>query len=68
VIALASLVWAGRSDAAGAWSFVTVPEEQSGDIRAAALERRRGFGSVRAEVTVNDVTWRTSAFPLDSGG
>ena len=29
---------------------------------------RRGFGSVRVEATINDVTWRTSVFPQKSGG
>lgn len=30
---------------------------------------RRGFGSVKVEVTVKDVSWRTSIFPSkESGG
>ena len=28
----------------------------------------RGFGSVKVEATIGDVTWRTSVFPLNSGG
>ena len=28
----------------------------------------RGFGSVRVEATISAVTWRTSVFPLKSGG
>ena len=68
VIAFTSLVWIWRSDAAGSWYFVTVPEEQSAEIKAQALGSPRGFGSVRVEATIGDVTWRTSVFPLNSGG
>ena len=28
----------------------------------------RGFGSVRVESTIGDVTWRTSVFPMKDGG
>ena len=28
----------------------------------------RGFNSVKVEATINDVTWRTSVFPMKSGG
>jgi len=57
--------WSGES---GSWHFVTVPEEQSGEIRAHSLASRGGFGSVRVEASVHGVTWRTSVFPQKSGG
>jgi hypothetical protein len=59
-------MWKG--EAAGRWYFVTVPEEQSDEIRAHALASPRGFGSVRVEARIEGVTWRTSVFPLNSGG
>jgi hypothetical protein len=59
-------MWKG--EAAGRWYFVTVPEEQSAEIRAHALGSPRGFGSVRVEARIADVVWRTSVFPLNSGG
>lgn len=69
MIAFASLVWIWKgSDAAGRWFFVTVPEEQSAEIKAHAFGNPRGFGSVKVEATIGDVTWRTSVFPLNSGG
>ena len=58
-------LWSGGQ---GSWHFLTVPEEQSDDIRAHGLAHRGGFGSVRVEVRVNGVVWRTSVFPQKSGG
>ena len=52
----------------GRMHFMSVPAELSGEIKAHALMIRRGFGSVRVEVTLDDVTWRTSAFPMKSTG
>lgn len=68
MIAFTSLLWIWRSDAAGSWYFVTVPEEMSGEIKAHAFESPRGFGSVRVEATIGQLVWRTSVFPLNSGG
>lgn len=58
-------LWTGEN---GSWHFVTVPEEQSGEIRAHCLAMMRGFKSARVEATINGISWRTSVFPLKSGG
>ena len=69
MITVTSLLWIWKgSDAAGRWYFVTVPEEQSEEIRAQAFGNPRGFGSVRVEAKIGKVSWRTSVFPLNSGG
>ena len=68
MITFASLLWIWRGEAAGRWYFLTVPEDQSVEIKAHALGSPRGFGSVRVEASVDAVTWRTSVFPLNSGG
>ena len=68
MIAFTSLLWIWKAEAAGRWYFLTVPEEQSAEIEAHAFGSPRGFGSVRVEATIGDVTWRTSVFPLNSGG
>jgi len=69
MIRVTSLLWIWKgSDAAGRWYFITVPEDQSDEIRAHALGGPRGFGSVKVEARIGDVTWRTSVFPLNSGG
>ena len=58
-------LWAGEN---GSWHFITVPEDQSDEIRAHCFAIQRGFRSARVSATVNDVTWRTSVFPVKSGG
>jgi len=58
-------LWTGDN---GSWHFITVPEELSGEIRAHCLASMRGFKSARVEATINNVTWRTSVFPMKSGG
>ena len=50
------------------WHFIDVPPDQASDIRGHSLASRGGFGSVRVEATIGDVTWRTSVFPQKSGG
>lgn len=69
MITVTSLLWIWKgSDAAGRWFFITVPEEQSAAIKAHAFGSPRGFGSVKVEARIGDVAWRTSVFPLNSGG
>ena len=69
MITVTSLLWIWKgSDAAGRWYFITVPEDRSAEIRAQAFAGPRGFGSVRVEARIDDVTWRTSVFPLNGGG
>jgi hypothetical protein len=58
-------LWTGEN---GSWHFITVPEEQSDEIRAHCLAAMRGFKSARVEARIHDVTWRTSVFPMKSGG
>ena len=68
MITVTSLLWIWKGEAAGRWYFVTVPEEHSDEIRAHAFGSPRGFGSVKVEARIGDVIWRTSVFPLKSGG
>ena len=69
MIRVTSLVWIWKGgEGSGRWYFVTVPDEESNDIRAHAFGNPRGFGSVRVEAKIGEVSWRTSVFPLNSGG
>lgn len=55
-------VWEHSPGDPGSWHFLTLPAELSEDI---ALEAgpRKGFGSIRVEVSIGSTTWRTSVFP-----
>jgi hypothetical protein len=67
VIAVTGPLWLWSGEG-GSWHFITVPEALAGEIRAHSLLSRGGFGSVKVEATIDDVTWRTSVFPVKSGG
>ncbi|SFN81968.1 DUF1905 domain-containing protein [Mycetocola miduiensis] len=54
-------------DARAAWYFVTVPAEQSDDVRDRP-RMPRGFGAVKVRATVGGSTWDTSVFPDSSAG
>jgi hypothetical protein len=58
-------LWTGQD---GSTHFMTLPEAESLQVRAHSLMNPRGFGSVRVECSIGDVTWRTSVFPQKSGG
>jgi hypothetical protein len=58
-------IWTGDN---GSWHFITVPEDQSDEIRAHCLAEMRGFKSARVEATINGVSWRSSVFPVKAGG
>lgn len=58
-------IWTGAD---GSSHFMSIPEELSNEIRAHSMLVRRGFGSVRVEATIGDVSWRTSVFPSKSSG
>lgn len=60
-----SAVWLWRAEKA-AWHFVTLPEDQSEEIRffnENNTTKKRGWGAVKVQVTIGDTTWETSIFP-----
>ena len=56
-------LWIWDASGEGSWHFVSLPDEAADEIKAITDGARRGFGSVRVEVTVGPTTWRTSIFP-----
>lgn len=61
-------LWTWDARRADSWTFVALPAEASEEIRDLAAGPRRGFGSVRARVTVGGSTWTTSIFPDSARG
>ena len=66
------LVW--RIENEGEMAYVTIAGEAAEAIgahemiRRLELGRRRGFGSVKVQVTVGGSRWSTSVFPQKAGG
>lgn len=58
-------MWNGRPE--NSWTFVSLPDDVSEEIRDLADGPRRGFGSVRVRVTVGGSSWKTSIFPSAGG-
>ena len=59
-------VWKARQE--DGWTFLSVPDEESEEIRAYASSRPpTGFGSVRVSVAIGDSSWQTSVFPAQDG-
>jgi hypothetical protein len=54
--------WRGPSP----YHFVTVPAEQSGDIKAIASLVTYGWGVIPVHVRIGETEWQTSLFPKDS--
>ena len=68
MIRFTSRLWVWKSEGSGNWHFLTVPEDEAGEIKAQAFSLQRGFRSVRVEAMIREVAWRTSVFPQKSGG
>jgi hypothetical protein len=56
-------LWLWDARRPDAWIFVSLPVDDSEEIRDLAGGRRRGFGSVRVRATIGSSTWTTSIFP-----
>ena len=54
-------VW--EHEGAGAWHFVSLPDEEADDIEERFGGHARGFGSLRVDVSIGSTRWQTSIFP-----
>jgi hypothetical protein len=63
VIVFDAELWIWDARRGDSWTFVSLPVEESEDIRELVGGPRRGFGSQRVRVTVGASTWTTSIFP-----
>jgi hypothetical protein len=50
------------------WFFVTVPLEESEQIKFFSAHLKRGWGSVRVKVSTGSSVWNTSIFPDSKSG
>jgi len=51
-----------------AWFFVTLPKDESEQIKFFNNHKRRGWGSVRVKATIGKTSWSTSIFPDSKAG
>jgi hypothetical protein len=56
-------IWFWRGPAP--WYFVTVPEEQSRDLKAISEIVTYGWGVIPVRVWIGNTEWQTSLFPKD---
>lgn len=52
----------------GGWCFLTLPHDLTPGLRIVRGRKARAWGSMRVEVTLGPVTWRTSVFPDSKQG
>jgi hypothetical protein len=68
VVVFDAELWVWDARRADTWTFVSLPAEESEEIRDLAGGLRRGFGSLRVRATVGGSTWKTSIFPDSARG
>ena len=57
-------LWEWDAATKSSWYFVSLPKDQGAEIKEITSSGlKRGFGSVRVEVTVGSSKWMTSIFP-----
>ena len=56
-------IWFWRGPAP--WYFVTVPAEQSGDLKAISRSVTYGWGVIPVQAQVGKTLWKTSLFPKE---
>ncbi|WP_308287549.1 DUF1905 domain-containing protein [Cryobacterium inferilacus] len=57
-----------NTESMNSWVFVSVPDDESAEIRELTDGLRVGFGSQRVLVQINDSRWATSIFPESATG
>jgi hypothetical protein len=57
-------IWYWRGPAP--WYFVTVPEEQCLDLKAASKLVTYGWGMIPVQACIGQTKWKTSLFPKDN--
>jgi hypothetical protein len=63
VVEFEAELWLWQARRPESWTFVSLPDDVSEEIRELTGGQARGFGSVRVRVTVGGSVWTTSIFP-----
>lgn len=63
-IEFTGVIWFWRGPAP--WLFVTIPDEQSSDLKAISRAVTYGWGVIPVHVQIGDTQWTTSLFPRDN--
>jgi len=58
-------IWFWRGPAP--WYYVTVPEDESGELEATARAVSYGWGMIPVTARIGTTQWTTSLFPKDGG-
>ncbi|AGM06854.1 hypothetical protein AORI_4269 [Amycolatopsis keratiniphila] len=61
-------LWVWDARRGETWTFVSLPQDISEEIREITDGPRRGFGAVRVQVGIGGSKWKTSIFPDSKRG
>jgi hypothetical protein len=64
-LAFSSEVWFWRGPSP--YHFVTVPADESAELKATAAQVTYGWGMIPVEARIGSTRWTTSLFPKDGG-
>lgn len=65
ILEFSGTIWFWRGPAP--YYFVTVPEKESGDLKAIAELVSYGWGVIPVQAQIGETRWKTSLFPKDGG-
>jgi hypothetical protein len=67
-VEFAARLWVWDARRPDTWTFVSLPDEASEEIRELVGPSPRGFGSIRVRVGIGGSRWTTSIFPDSARG
>jgi hypothetical protein len=62
-LAFSGEIWFWKGPAP--WHFITVPDEQCGELEATSASVTYGWGMIPVTAQIGDTEWKTSLFPKD---
>jgi hypothetical protein len=62
-LAFSGEIWFRKGPAP--WHFITVPDEQCGELEATSASVTYGWGMIPVTAQIGDTEWKTSLFPKD---